>query len=149
MSGFSPKSMAELAGTDPSLVKVVVRARSWSRVAFEVSQGPRTIAQQREYFAKGASKVNPDAYATPEALYRAAKHVVGPGAPLSRAVDLFVPGQPDGAYDKNALSYIAGVMESAAQSLGVVIRWGGDFDGDGILLEKGTFVDAPHFELDQ
>lgn len=144
---LSPKSMAELAGTDPALVKVVVRARSWSRVAFEVSQGPRTIEQQREYFAKGASKVNPDAYATPEALYRAAKHVVGPGAPLSRAVDLFVQGQPDGAYDKNALSYIAGVMESAAQSLGVVIRWGGDFDGDGILLEKGTFHDLPHFEL--
>ena len=32
------------------------------------------------------------------ALYAAAKHVVGPGSPLSRAVDLFVPGQPDGAY---------------------------------------------------
>jgi peptidoglycan L-alanyl-D-glutamate endopeptidase CwlK len=144
---FTEKSLAELATVHADLRRVVMRARSWSRIPFEASQGARTIEQQRQYFQEGKSKVNPDAYATPEALYRAAKHVVGPGAPLSRAVDLFVPGQPDGAYDKNALSYLAGVMEAAAQSLGVSIRWGGDFDGDGILLEKGTFHDLPHFEL--
>ena len=145
---FSEKSLKELATVDPQLVKVVVRARAWSRVAFEVSQGARTIEQQREYFAKGASKVNPDAYPTKEALYAAAKHVTGPGAPLSRAVDVFVPGQEGGAYDKHALCYIAGVMEAAARSMDIKIRWGGDFDRDGILLEKGTFHDLPHFEID-
>ena len=144
---FSEKSLKELATVDPQLVKVVVRARAWSRVAFEVSQGARTIDQQREYFAKGASKVNPDAYASKDALYKAAKHVVGPGCPLSRAVDVFVPGQPGGSYDKSALAYVAGVMEAAAKSLGVNIRWGGNFASDGILYKPGTFVDGPHFEL--
>ena len=145
---FSEKSLKELATVDPQLVKVVVRARAWSRVAFEVSQGARTIDQQREYFAKGASKVNPDAYASKDALYKAAKHVVGPGCPLSRAVDVFVPGQPGGSYDKNSLSYLAGIMDAAAKSLGIPIRWGGDFDRDGILVEDKTFQDLPHFELD-
>ena len=145
---FSGKSLKELATVDPQLVKVVTRARAWSRVAFEVSQGARTIEQQREYFSKGASKVNPDAYASKDALYKAAKHVVGPGAPLSRAVDVFVPGQPGGSYDKHALAYLAGVLDAAAVSLGIAIRWGGDFDRDGQLLEAGTFHDLPHFELD-
>lgn len=148
MVGFSDKSRAELDTVHPDLVSVVIKARSMSRVAFEVSQGARTIAQQREYFAKGASKVNPDAYASKDALYKAAKHVVGPGAPLSRAVDVFVAGQEGGAYDKGALCYIAGVMDAAASILGVGIRWGGDFDSDGKLLEAGTFHDLPHFELD-
>jgi len=145
---FTPKSLAELATVESELRRVVMRARSWSKVAFEVSQGQRTIEQQRQYFREGKSKVNPDAYPTKEALYAAAKHVTGPGAPLSRAVDVFVPGQEGGAYDKHALCYIAGVMEAAARSMDIKIRWGGDFDRDGILLEKGTFHDLPHFELD-
>lgn len=145
---FTDKSMKELATVDPRLVNVVLRARAWSRVAFEVSQGARTIDQQREYFSKGASKVNPDAYSSKDALYKAAKHVVGPGCPLSRAVDVFVPGQPGGSYDKHALAYLAGVMDAAAKSLGIAIRWGGDFDRDGQLLEAGTFHDLPHFEID-
>lgn len=146
---FNPNSLDQIGTLDGSLAKVVLRARAWSRIDFQVSQGARTIEQQQAYFdaVPQRSKVNPRAYATKEALYAAAKHVVGPGCPLSRAVDLFVPGQPAGGYDKNALCYLAGVMDAAAKSLGVRIRWGGDFDRDGILLEKGTFIDAPHFEL--
>ena len=146
---FTPKSLGELATVDALLRRVVIRARSWSRVPFEVSQGARTIEQQRQYFKEGKSKVNPDAYVSKEALYAAAKHVTGPGAPLSRAVDVFVPGQEGGAYDKHALCYLAGVMEASARSMDIKIRWGGDFDRDGVLLEKGSFHDLPHFELDQ
>lgn len=144
---FSAKSTAELATVHPDLVRVVRQARAWSKVAFEVSQGARTIEQQREFFRAGKSKVNPDAYATPAALYAAAKHVVGPGAPLSRAVDVFTPGQPGGAFDRHALCYVAGVMRAAAESLGIAIRWGGDFDRDGLVLEPKTFHDLPHFEI--
>jgi len=53
------------------------------------------------------------------------------------------------ANGKGALCYLAGVMEAAARSIDIKIRWGGDFDRDGVLLEKGTFHDLPHFELDQ
>ena len=31
--------------------------------------------------------------------------------------------------------------------MAVGLRWGGDFDEDGIIYEKDTFIDAPHFEL--
>lgn len=151
MSGFAPNSLDEIGTLVPELAKVLLRARAWSKVPFEVSKGggARTIDKQREHFIAGRSKVNPDAYATKEALYAAAKHVVGPGCPLSRAVDLFVPGQPAGAYDKNALCYLAGIMQAAAASLGIEIRWGGDWDKDGLLMEAGSFQDLPHFELVQ
>lgn len=146
---FSPNSLDQIGTLEGSLAQVVLRARAWSRLDFQVSQGARTIEQQQAYFDAGRSKVNPKSYPTKEALYAAAKHVTGPGAPLSRAVDVFVPGQPAGAYDKNALSYLCGVFDAAAKSLGVKIRWGGDFDRDGVLVEAGTFQDLPHFELDQ
>lgn len=151
MSGFSPTSLNEIGTLEPALAKVLLRARAWSKVPFEVSDGggARTIEKQREHYLAKRSKVNPDAYSTPEELYKAAKHVVGPGAPLSRAVDLFTPGQDGGSYDAQALAYLAGIMDAAATSLGVKIRWGGDFDRDGIIMEKGTFIDGPHFELDQ
>lgn len=145
---FSQKTLQELGTVEPELVSVIVRAAALSRLPFEVSQGARSIAQQRQYFKEGKSKVNPDAYVSKEALYAAAKHVTGPGAPLSRAVDVFVPGQEGGAYDKHALCYLAGVMEASARSMDIKIRWGGDFDRDGILVEAGTFQDLPHFELD-
>lgn len=145
---FNAKSLDELATVHPDLVRVANRAKVWSKVDFEVSDGSRTIDRQRQVWQEGKSKVNPDAYQTKEALYAAAKHVVGPGCELSRAIDVFTPGQPGGSYDKHALCYIAGVMQAAAASLGIKIRWGGDFDRDASLLEVGTFHDLPHFELD-
>ena len=149
MADFTIKSREQLVTLDEDLIRVLTLAKAWcGLVDFQISQGARTIEQQRKYFQEGKSKVNPDSYATPAQLYAAAKHITGPGMPYSRAADLFVPGQEGGAYDKNALCYVAGLIRGAAMSLGVRVRWGGDFDRDGKLLEKGTFQDLPHIELD-
>lgn len=148
MSEFTDKSKAQLGTLQPALANVLSKAKEWCKVDFQISQGARTIEQQRQYFQEGKSKVNPDAYASKAALYAAAKHIVGPGMPGSRAADLFVPGQEGGSYDKAALAYVAGIVTAAGKSMGIAIRWGGDFDRDGKLLETGTFQDLPHVELD-
>lgn len=145
MNIFDTESLLKLQRCEKALAGVLVTAREHCPFAFKVVQSDRTIAQQREYFKAGASRVNPDVYRDPQALYQAAKHIVGPGMPLSRAVDIAIVGKEP--YNIPSLAYVAGLVRMAAEQQGVRIRWGGDFDQDGILLEPGTFQDLPHFEL--
>jgi len=41
---------------------------------------------------------------------------------------------------------LAGVMLNAAQEMGIRVRWGGDWDGDGSTKDQ-TFHDLGHYEL--
>jgi hypothetical protein len=70
----------------------------------------------------------------------------------SRAVDL--APLKNGAIDWNdAAAFIAfgRLVLATAAELGVTLRWGGDWDGDGKTRHDGDrderFVDLPHFEL--
>ena len=44
--------------------------------------------------------------------------------------------------------HFAGYVKRVADDLGIAIRWGGDWDGDGDFSDQ-TFHDLPHFELVQ
>ncbi len=143
---WDARSMEQLATIATDLRVVLSDALRLSDVPFQIVQGARTIDKQREYFKAGKSKVNPDAYASGAALYAAAKHVVGPGAPLSRAADIIID-LPGLEYDTKHLSYVAGVVMACARQRGIAIRWGANFDRDKELFEQ-SFVDAPHFEVD-
>lgn len=143
---WNDRSLLQLGTLVPDLRVVMTDALRMSDVPFQLVQGGRTIEQQREYFRAGKSKVSPDAYATPADLYAAAKHVVGPGAPLSRAVDIIID-LPEKGYDVKHLAYVAGMVMAAARQRGIKVRWGANFDRDKELFEQ-AFVDAPHFEID-
>ena len=147
---FSERGEKALATCDADLQAIARLALKWTEgyVEWDIVQGARTIEQQREYFRAKASKVNPDGYASKADLYKAAKHITGPGMPYSRAFDYVLQSkQPGGAYDKAALAFIAGALAAAASHVGVKIRWGGDFDQDGSFFEPATFQDGPHIEL--
>lgn len=149
MSGFrfSQASEDRLRSLDPRLVEVLREAIKVTPFDWGITQTSRTIEQQREYFKAGNSRVNPDAYIGDlPGLYKAAKHITGPGMPLSRAVDVFIAGKEP--YHVPSLCYLAGVIRTIAEQKGIPVRWGGDFDRDGLLLEVGTFHDLPHFEID-
>jgi len=146
MNVFGTDSRAKLAQLHPDLVRIAELAIISTPFDWRIVQTARTIAQQREYFLAGKSKVNPDAYPTPEALYAAAKHVVGPGAPLARAMDVAIVGKDP--YNVPSLMYLSGVIRRISIELGIPIRQGCDFDRDGLLNEAGTFIDLPHHELD-
>ena len=51
------------------------------------------------------------------------------------------------SWDKNHLILIAGVILSCADELGTPLRWGGNWDGDGVIISDQNFIDLPHFEL--
>lgn len=147
---FSDRGEAALATCDADLQAIARLALKWTDgyVDWDIVQGARTIEQQQAYFDTQKSKVNPKAYATREALYKAAKHITGPGMPYSRAFDYVLQTkQPGGGYDKPALCLVAGYILAAAAHLGIKVRWGADWDQDGSILEAGTFQDLPHFEL--
>ena len=114
------RSIANLWGVHPDLVRVVKRAISISTVDFTVIEGRRSVARQRELFAKGASKT------------MRSRHIHG------FAVDIapYVGGRV--RWDWPLFHPIAKAMKEAARLENVPIVWGGDWK---------SFKDGPHWEL--
>lgn len=97
---------------------------------FAVLEGFRSNARQDELFRQGKSKLQAGE----------SKHNSDP----SRAVDL--AAYPIDWDDISRFYLLAGFMFQAATSLGITLRWGGDWDRDWIHKDQ-TFFDLPHFEL--
>ena len=119
---FSERSLRNLQGVQPDLVRVVRAALALSPVDFAVIEGLRTIERQKELVAAGASKT------------MNSRHITG------HAVDLgaYVDGQVDWSWP--LYERIAAAMKLAAKELGVAIVCGADWT---------KFRDGPHFELDR
>lgn len=129
-------SMIRLKDVKPILRKVVERAIQITAVDFLVSEGKRTLKRQQELYAQGRTTPGKKVTWTMNS-----KHLTGD------AVDLapFVDGKADWDNIKN-FDEIYKAMMAAAKELGVELRYGGDWDRDGVLREKGE-TDSPHFEL--
>lgn len=141
-------SRAKLEGVHPDLVRVVERAIAISRVDFRVIEGVRTPARQRELYAQGRTKPGPKVTWTLNS-----NHFVKPATGYGHAVDL-LPAPYDWKLEDpkstpevdDSFALVAAAMYQAAAELGVRIRWGANWDGDGQWREKGE-TDNPHFEL--
>jgi len=48
--------------------------------------------------------------------------------------------------DREKFIYLAGIVMGLAETMGLNIRWGGDWDGDGNFKDQ-SFNDLAHFEL--
>lgn len=143
---FGRRSLKKLNTAHPDLIAIMTLAISRTRVDFGISEGYRTIGRQFELFLAGKSKI--DGYK------RKGKHNEKP----SLAVDIYTY-HPDYetrqklAYDKVHLAYIAGVVIACAQELyqaGQIthlVRWGANWDKDGVIDFDQKFDDYPHFEI--
>ena len=159
MNVLGKRSIAERDTCHADLQKVIDLAIKRSDVDFGLHQGARTVSEQQTYFDNGKSGINPKKYSTTEDLCRVAKHIVIPGHPKygkSRAIDLHCSEKYNGksyTWDGNHLSYIAGVFTSCAKELyekgeiSHIVRWGGDWDSDGIIGYDHKLKDFPHLEL--
>ena len=137
MFTFSNRSKQRLMGVHPKLVHVVERALELSPVDFMVVEGFRTLARQQELYAQG--RTTPGKIVT---WTMNSKHLTG------NAVDI-APVDATGKVlweDTQAFDQMAAAMFAAAKELGIPIRWGHDWDQDGIPRERGE-TDGPHFEL--
>lgn len=145
---LSKRSLARLEGVDERMVRVVKTAISFSNVDFGVIQGLRTIEEQRELVAKGASQT------------MKSKHLDG------LAVDLMAYVGSRGSWELSLYDDIADAMKLAAIEEGVSLRWGAAWQINDIREWDGTmqdamdayidlrrsqgrrpFIDGPHFEL--
>jgi len=145
---LSKRSMSRLEGVNPKLVKVVTTAITISKIDFGVICGLRTIEEQRELVAKGASQT------------MKSKHIEG------NAVDLMAYIGGRGSWEMNLYDDIADAMKIAADEHNIQIRWGAawhindlrewdssmqDAMNEYIDLRRSQgrrpFIDGPHFEL--
>ena len=148
---LSQQSLDRLNGIDERLQRAVKRAIQLTKQDFMVLEGVRTREQCMINYGKGrtaaqcVAKGVPAQYANPNATKVtwlndpfASKHCDG------KAVDL-VP-YPVDWNDLKKFDVIAQAMLQAAKELGISIRWGADWDGDGKPRERGE-SDSPHFEI--
>lgn len=117
---LGPRSLLNLRGVHPDLVRVVKRAISISDIDFTVIEGLRSVARQKELFAKGATKT------------MRSRHIHG------FAVDIapYVAGSI--RWDWPLFDKIEEAMKKAAKLENVSVTWGGDWK---------SFKDGPHWEL--
>jgi len=146
MPKFGKTSAARLKTCHSDLQKIMSLAISRSRVDFGISEGARSLERQQDLFNQGKSKI--------DGINKKGKHNLTP----AEACDVYVyhsdlETRRKIVYDKCSLSYIAGVVVSCAEELLLagevehVIRWGGNWDRDGVILYDQSFDDLPHFEL--
>ncbi len=143
---FGNSSKAKLATCHEDLQKIMELTIARTRIDFGISEGHRSVERQKQLFDEGRSKI--------DGITRLGKHNHTP----SEAVDIYIY-HPDLetrrklVYDKASLSYVAGVVISCATELvekGEIthtIRWGGNWDKDGVILQDQSFDDLPHFEI--
>lgn len=123
---FGKRSLTNLQGVHPDLVKVCHRALELSDIDFSVIEGLRTYQRQKELVAKGASKT------------LNSRHLTG------HAVD--IAPYPIDWNDKAKFIALSKFMFQAAKELNVKIRWGGDWNENGDWRDE-KFFDSPHYEL--
>ena len=148
MFKLSQRSKDKLTGVKTELVAVVTSAIEHTTVDFGVIQGLRTLEEQKELVAKGASQT------------MKSKHLTGD------AVDLMAYVGSRASWELNLYDDIADAMAQAAKEHNVPIKWGAAWSIGNIAqwnsgMEgamnsyidlrrsegRRPFLDGPHFEL--
>lgn len=141
MYRFGTKSKAQLKTSHKDLQKIMNEAIKITDVDFGIAEGHRSIEKQMQYFEEGKSKL--------DGINNKSKHNYSP----SMAVDIYAYVNNKASWDKEHLSYLAGIIHAISEMLFEQkitihkLRWGGNWDRDGVILDDQSFDDRPHFEL--
>ena len=117
---LSKLSLERLVGVDERLKAVVIECAARCPFPFNVSEGLRTVEQQREYVKQGKSRA------------MNSKHLTG------KAVDLYPLTMNRKQVDWSRFEELADLMFQVAKDQDTEIVWGGNWK---------TLVDKCHFEL--
>ena len=121
-------SLSRLRGVHPDLVRVVLRcADDWKDkdTGFIVTQGVRTLEEQKLLVKKGASRT------------MRSRHLKAPNG-YAHAVDLAVVLKGAVTWHFPLYDRLAKAMKAAAKAEKVPLEWGGDWL---------KFKDGPHYQL--
>lgn len=145
MFTLSARSLKNLQGVHPDLVRVVKHAITETPIDFVVIEGLRTMKRQQELVAAGASQT------------MNSRHITGHAVDLAAWVGEI-------RWDMGLYYQIAATVQKVSRYAGVPIRWGGawvrldtatktpaQLVADYVASRRGSgkkaFVDGPHFEL--
>ena len=129
MPKFSKKSKQKLSTCHPLLQKLFNKVIK--HVDCTVIEGVRSIEKQQNYVRTGVSKTLKSKHLKQDDGY-------------SHAVDVIAYPIEWENYNRNYI--FAGYVRGIADSMGIKIRMGADWDGD-FTTKDQTFHDLPHFEL--
>lgn len=118
-------SLKRLQGVHPHLVTLVKRASALSPVDFQITEGLRTPARQKELKAAGASTT------------LNSRHLRAPNG-LGHAVDVVAMIGSRVSWEFPLYARIADAFKQASKELGTAVEWGGDWQ---------SIKDGPHFQL--
>ena len=122
MFSLGERSLTNLQGVHPDLVKLVQESIKDSPYDFAVIEGVRTKQRQQELYNAGKSQT------------LMSRHLTG------KAIDLMLYVNGVASWENKYYQELAKHVKSKAQVLGIKIIWGGDWR---------SLVDAVHFELDK
>jgi peptidoglycan L-alanyl-D-glutamate endopeptidase CwlK len=128
MPRFGRRSKEGLVTCDERLQSVFNEVIRY--VDCSVLEGHRSKERQNKLYEEGKTKVK----------YPKGRHNSSP----SRAVD--VTPYPVDWNDRERQTLFAGFVLGIAKSMGVSLRWGGDWDMDFKVMDN-RFDDFPHFEI--
>ena len=114
------KSLSNLKGVHPDLVKVVKRAIELTECDFTITEGLRTKERQAQLLKEKKTTTSNS------------RHLTGHAVDLAAWVDNTVSWDWDHYYK------IAEAVKQAAKELNISIEWGGEWK---------SFPDAPHWQL--
>ena len=128
MAKFGKRSKERLATCDEKLQKIFNEVIK--HVDCSVLEGHRSGERQNKLYDEGKTKVR----------YPNGRHNANP----SRAV--YVVPYPIDWHDRERFHLFAGFVIGIAQSMGIKLRWGGDWNMN-FEVDDNNFDDFPHFEL--
>lgn|SRR3990167_83307 len=136
---FGERSLKLLNTCHPKLVELGLKAIETSPFDFACTDGLRDAETQNQKFLEGLTKV------------QFSKHQQTPSEAVHFEPYPIMYPQPTDAQmtvvKKYARYYMLALhVMQTAKDLGITIRWGGDWDGDGDIMDQ-TFDDLAHFEL--
>lgn len=143
MAKFGKRSLDNLKGVHPNLVKVLEASIIDTPIDFTIVQGVRDVKTQQEYYSWGRTKINPNTKKMTIVTYvdgvkRKSNHQIKSDG-YGHAVDLYayINGSVQ-VNDVKSLKIISDHIKKKAKELNIKITWGGDW--------KKPY-DPPHFEL--
>lgn len=122
MYKFGERSLKNLTGVHPDLVKLMKTAVASSPLDFAVIEGVRTKERQKELYDAGKS------------LTLMSRHLTG------KAVDIMVYVEGKGTWELKYYTQVTNHIKQVAKELGIEIICG---------IDWRSFVDAVHIELNK
>lgn len=149
-TGFGRRSQRELSTCREPLQRVALEASRSSPLDWSVLSGRRTLAEQTKLIELGVSRISDPLLSKHVPSFKNGEgEIYYDNSGLSSAFDL-APYFADAPHyrwkDTGSFYVLAGTILSAASRVGVILRWGGDWDGDGETADQ-SFNDLGHFEL--